>query len=251
MGSLVFHLRIRGRKGRSKGQSHQAIRSETMITALWYTMQRTHSAERADDVHVQTHLGEKGLGMWRGIWRLLCPVPPGLSAPPLGTGQTWPWSRCRDHAADTETRYCSAPHSAEEKNQWALYRVGTVASILSPKKILPLSHLSPFSSTPRPHNRPCVVNPGLELHSPCVRLWTIHKTNRPCDPAHFSHTLSPQIYWIGRVFSPVIDIPPDAVDEDALLTWLHFVFDNSSPIVNETLEVSAWWCVNWWELGFD
>lgn len=112
------------------------------------------------------------------------------------------------------------------KNQWALYSIGTVESILSPKNPA-LSHLSPFSSSPRPHNQPCVVTPGLELHSPCVQLRTIHKANRPCDdPAHFSHTLFLQIYWIGRI-STVIDIPPDAVDEDTLLTWLHFVFHNS------------------------
>lgn len=137
----------------------------------------------------------------RGLLLLLVssqppPPPPGLSVSLLGSGQTWPWSRCHDHAADAETRYSSAPHSTrEKKNQWALYNGGTVESILSPKKNprpCPICLHSP--AVPRPHNRLCVVTPGLELHSPCVRPWTIHKANRPCDPAHFSHTSSRPIY---------------------------------------------------------
>lgn len=189
----------------------------------------------------ETHLGEA----LRGIGHLLCPVSPGLSVPPLGTRQPWPWSRCHDHAVDAETRYSSAPHSTQEKIN-GLCTASKQWKAFSHQKILPLSHLSPFSSTPRPNNRPCVVTPGLELHSPCVRLWTIHKTKRPCDPSHSSHTLAPQIYWI--VFSPVIDTPPDAADEDAPLTRLHFVFDNSSTIIIEKLNFDD---VNWWELGLD
>lgn len=119
----------------------------------------------------------------------------------------------------------------------------------SHQKILPLSHLSPFSSTLRPHNRPCVVTPRLELHSPCVQLWTIHKTTGPCDPAHFSHTLAPQIYWIGRVFSPVIDTLPDAVAENTFLAFC--VWQQLAHRNRDFGKISCWWCVNWRERGFD
>ena len=109
---------------------------------------------------------------------------------------------------------------------------------LTKKKCCPCPICLHSAALPDLTNRPCVVTPGLELHSPCVRLRTIHKTNRPCDPAHFSHTLARRFIELDVSSLPVIDIPPDAVDKDALLTRLRVVFDNGSAIVNETLEIS-------------
>lgn len=72
---------------------------------------------------------------------------------PDWTGQTWPWPRCHDHAVDAETRYSSAPHSTLAKNQWALYNVGTVESILSPPKnpsLVPSVSILQLSQTSQP-----------------------------------------------------------------------------------------------------
>lgn len=49
--SLVFHLRASGRRGRRKGQNHQAI--DEVTTAIGCTMQRAHGADTADDVPVR------------------------------------------------------------------------------------------------------------------------------------------------------------------------------------------------------
>lgn len=67
---------------------------------------------------------------------------------------------------------------------------------------------------------------GLELHSPCVQPWTIHKANSQANPPMFSH-LASQIYWIGLATDNVlssIDITPDAVDECIILTCSSFEF---------------------------
>lgn len=211
-----------------------------MTKGIWYTMQHAHSAEMADDMHVRDTL--RGDGLWEESGAYCVQFPPGSACLRLGPDSPDPGPGVmtmrrtlkRDIPQLLTQRRKKINGLCIASEQWKAF---------SHQKILPLSHLSPFSSTPRPNNRPCVVTPGLELHSPCVRLWTIHKTKRPCDPSHSSHTshtLAPQIYWI--VFSPVIDTPPDAADEDAPLTWLHFVFDNSSPIIIEKLNFDD---VNW------
>lgn len=84
-----------------------------------------------------------------------------------------------------------------------------------PPKILSLSHLSQFCSSPRPHNQPCVVTPGLELQSPCVRTLDSIQSQPPV----WSYPLSSHV------------IPAVLLNSN---------FDNCSPIVNER------WSANWW-----
>lgn len=84
-----------------------------------------------------------------------------------------------------------------------------------PLKILPLSHLSQFCSSPRPHNQPCVVTPRLELQSPCVRTLDSIQSQPPV--------------WSYPLSSHVIPV-----------VLLNLNFDNCSLIVNER------WSANWW-----
>lgn len=261
---LVFHSHIRGCKGRSRGQSHQA--ADMKWRPQHYDTQcLTHRDGRWCD-SADTLSGEKDRDAGRNLVRAV-PSSPWTKRASAGDWSdltldqvSWP---CGGH---WNKIFLSSSLSTGKKYQRALYSLGTVESILT-KKILPLSHLSPFSSTPRPHNQPCVVTPGLELHSPCVQLWTIHKATRRRDPAHFSHTVSVQFYWIRCDFSPVIDVPPDAFEENALLTRVYFVFASNlsrlswmRPLALEDVWIDAgvrfllscensaaqgiWWCQN-------
>lgn len=163
--SLVFHSRISGRRGRRKGQNHQAI--DEMTKAIWYTMQHAHGADMADDMHVRETLRGDRLGEELAACCVRFPRAQPASARdrtaltlvqvsgPCG----WRWNKI----------FLCSSLNAGKKSMGFVQRRNRGKHSLT-KKLLSLSHLSPFSSTPRPNNRPCVVTPGLELHSPCVRL---------------------------------------------------------------------------------
>lgn len=130
--SLVFRSRIMGHKGRGIGQSHQAI--DMRWWPQLYDTQHAHSAKMADDL-CKKRLSDvdRNLVLVVSSWppplpRLRLSVPPLRDWTDLTLVQvSWPcggrWNEI----------FLSSSLSAEE-NQWALYSVGTVESILSPKK---------------------------------------------------------------------------------------------------------------------
>lgn len=162
-----------------------------------------------------------------------------LGVPPLGTGQTWPQSRCHDHAANAETRYSTARHSTQGKinglcmasEQWKAFSRQKSPAPVPSVSILQESQTSQPALCGHSWTRITQsVCPALDNAQNQPPVW-------PCPL--FSHFIPADLLNWTCLISSYSYFSPDAADEDAPLTWSQLVFDNSSPVVKMRLWILA------------